>query len=533
MSTKVIDKNEARLPFFGDKMSFVTGLDPLGLQNPSTQAYSYLLPGLNNVTGRIRNYSFYCWLLAEYAKQIKSSDPKEQKAFIRRAEYITALIAAKAEILGISGSLYATHRLNENLTEFDLNIGTYNADSSTVGTYWQYGSGVFGQYYVGSLRQIGLIEEPVNDMGQPMGIYRRTAKRDNQKVSGEELAAAFDRNISDQNKQLFFYCLHKGTIDHDQLIGLTPDFNMAQIKPDTEEAHLLLKLLLDIDEPITVKENPECMRRETLLHVLRYAKNLNTPVGARSFTMYAYEVKGHYESSIDACLSGWYYYQFNEYWQVACTAVFNGILDFLDELVGPGWMSVQNLIKQASDTIIEYLVNEGMIKDNEATLLSINTSEFLPEREFYYKIEKSYGLERVVLGFFLLWKMHAENKDNNIWLKEYTKKREIGSGYDVLSFYQDYDKQKHFTIKSYLDHFLLKSIIQRHQKVAYRKMGNGSQSTQKFIIEDNFIRKIGNFNPSFTGPRVGNLIAYLQDLHLLDASRELTEYGELVLIENS
>ena len=94
MATKVLDKNEARLPFFGDKMSFVTGLDPLGLQNPSAQAYSYLLPGLNNVTGRIRNYSFYCWLLAEYAKRIKSSDPKEQKAFIRKAEYIIALIAA-------------------------------------------------------------------------------------------------------------------------------------------------------------------------------------------------------------------------------------------------------------------------------------------------------------------------------------------------------------------------------------------------------------------------------------------------------
>ncbi|OKL39988.1 hypothetical protein [Pontibacter flavimaris] len=533
MATKVIDKNEARLPFFGDKMSFVTGLDPLGLQNPSAQAYSYLLPGLNNVTGRIRNYSFYCWLLAEYAKRIKSSDPKEQKTFIRKAEYIIALIAAKSGILGISGSLYATHRLNENLAEFNLNAGTYNADGSTVGTYWQYGSGVFGQYYIGSLRQIGLIEEPINDKGQPMGIYRRTAKRENQKVSGEEIAAAFDKNISGPNKQLFFNCLEKGTIDHDQLIDLTPDFNMAQIRPDTEEARLLLLLLLDVDEPLTVKEHPESMRKETLLHVLRLANELENTVGARLFTMHAYEVKGRHENTTDASLSGWYYYQFNEYWQFACTAIFNGLLDFLDELAGPGWKPVHELIQQASDTIIEILVNKDMQEATSATISSINTSAFLPERKLYSEIEATQGIERVISGFLLIWKMYDKNKENLVWLWDYTKKRDIGGGNDVLSFYREYDWYKNSSIKSFVEDFLLKRIIQRHQKVAYHKMGNGSQSTQKFIIEENYIRKIGNFGPGFTGPRVGNLIAFLQDLHLLDANRQLTEFGELVLIENN
>jgi len=67
MTTKVIDNNEARVPFFGARLSFISGLDPLGLQNPSSQAYSYLLPGLNNVTSQLRSYSFYCWLLDEYA----------------------------------------------------------------------------------------------------------------------------------------------------------------------------------------------------------------------------------------------------------------------------------------------------------------------------------------------------------------------------------------------------------------------------------------------------------------------------------
>ncbi len=59
---KVIKPNESIAPFFSERMTFIRGLDPLGLQNTSDATFTLLLPGLNNVTGRIRYYSFYCWL---------------------------------------------------------------------------------------------------------------------------------------------------------------------------------------------------------------------------------------------------------------------------------------------------------------------------------------------------------------------------------------------------------------------------------------------------------------------------------------
>jgi hypothetical protein len=37
MATKVIEKKQSRIPFLGDKMTFIHGLDPLGLQNSSVQ----------------------------------------------------------------------------------------------------------------------------------------------------------------------------------------------------------------------------------------------------------------------------------------------------------------------------------------------------------------------------------------------------------------------------------------------------------------------------------------------------------------
>ena len=82
MAEKVIRNNQSLVPFFGERLSFIRGLDPLGLQNTSDATFSMLLPGLNNVTGRIRYYSFYCWLLDEYSKRNGSTNPEDQKKFI-------------------------------------------------------------------------------------------------------------------------------------------------------------------------------------------------------------------------------------------------------------------------------------------------------------------------------------------------------------------------------------------------------------------------------------------------------------------
>ena len=126
----VLQKNNTIAPFLSDRLSFIRGLDPLGLQNTSEATFSYLLPGLNNVTGRIRYYSFYCWLLDAYAQTSGSTDPEEQKRFIRRAELILALLASFAEenINAIPGVLHAGHMVQDlPHGPFDLENNIYNA----------------------------------------------------------------------------------------------------------------------------------------------------------------------------------------------------------------------------------------------------------------------------------------------------------------------------------------------------------------------------------------------------------------------
>ena len=59
-------------------------------------------------------------------------------------------------------------------------------------------------------------------------------------------------------------------------------------------------------------------------------------------------------------------------------------------------------------------------------------------------------------------------------------------------------------------------------------MGNGIQSTQLFLIEEARIRRLLNFEPSLTGPRIGRLLGFLHDLGILQ-NQKLTAEGKSIL----
>lgn len=524
MAEKVIRENKTWVPFMGDRMSFVRGLDPLGLQNASTQTYAYLQPGLNNVTTHIRSYSFYCWLLEEYAKRIKSTDPYEQQVFIRRAEYILALVATrKPEIKGISGSNYVTRHFDEYTANFDLEEGTYTEDGKTRGTYWQYYLGVYGQYYVGSLRQIGLVEEPVDHLGHSLRIYRRTsADREELEVSGEDLAKAFEANISPENKEVFLNAIDKATISKEELYQIKTEFDLTKIKADSEEAKLLYQLLRSVDEPTLKKENPTTLRRATIDHLLELEKQNSKPIFDRLFTFHAYDVKGIHEKEQDECLTGWYFYQFNEYWQFACTAMLNGLLSYLEDKKGPQWMNLYELVETCTKDVVAIIEEEygEYVINRVADIRSIIRMQ---EEELYDCIKQQKLAKKVAASFLLLWKIYEENQAQLGMLSDYLKERAIGSKNQVLDYFLNFEREDQKPLEEFIQRFLLHKIIHRHQYVAYRKMGSGTQSTQKFIIEENYIRQIDNFKPEFTGPRVGNLISFLQDLHLLKIKENNTD----------
>ena len=90
------------------------GLDPLGMQNSSVNLYQSLLPGISNVTLRMRYYGLYAWLAQSYAKEIGDTDPNNWKRHVRGAEALYALVATRqGGEPGVAGTDWATRTLEE------------------------------------------------------------------------------------------------------------------------------------------------------------------------------------------------------------------------------------------------------------------------------------------------------------------------------------------------------------------------------------------------------------------------------------
>jgi hypothetical protein len=81
------------------------GLDLLGMQNTSVALYQRLLPGISNVTLRVRYYGLYAWLSWVYANRIGDTNPK--------AEALYALTAQRhGGETGVAGIFWAGEKLN-------------------------------------------------------------------------------------------------------------------------------------------------------------------------------------------------------------------------------------------------------------------------------------------------------------------------------------------------------------------------------------------------------------------------------------
>ena len=159
MSIQKFEKDKILAPFLGEPLVHIVGQDPLGLLNTGGRTFELLLPGLNNVTERIRYYSFYCWFFHSYAKHIQKPNKKIQFDHLRRAEFILSLLAAKNGLQGIGGITKALALYNKIDSSFDLTIGTGEDKVSKDGTYWKNPRGIFGQNYVSSLKQLNLINK--------------------------------------------------------------------------------------------------------------------------------------------------------------------------------------------------------------------------------------------------------------------------------------------------------------------------------------------------------------------------------------
>ncbi len=212
----------ALLPRWTKRVSIEEGSrDPLGLSRVSGMITDFLLQGIITQTYRARYYSFYCWNLWHIETEEKPKTYGQFAAAFQRRDTLFALASLEANP-GPSpvGVRVAEPLLKASRAKREVRCNVRVLPSNALGA--------FGQYYTGSIHELGLTSR---DEG---GIYHVSS-------SGEALARAFHQVIADTpyiKKKLFL----DPSISWADFAKTAAKFNLDGLTLSLTERDLLRKL---------------------------------------------------------------------------------------------------------------------------------------------------------------------------------------------------------------------------------------------------------------------------------------------------
>ena len=236
------------------------GLDPLAMQTSGIGLYQSLMPGISNVSLRMRYYGLYCWLSDTYAQRVGQTDLGIWRQWVRRCEALYALVAvATQDTAGVGGTKWASECLRDPAEVIDF--GSATSSEAGVRQYLQQGWGVYGGAYVSQLIETGLFAV------REHGLAAVTLD------PGLKLAAAFRDAMGVDAEQCMIACIETGRASRQELQQLAP-VGPSQILDGSLECELYRKLMLAEFE--TASEADQ-RRRHSLQLLLQLARKGRRP----------------------------------------------------------------------------------------------------------------------------------------------------------------------------------------------------------------------------------------------------------------
>jgi hypothetical protein len=333
------------------------GLDPLGSQAPGIRLYSQLLPGITNVTDRARYYTFYPWLIwALHEDGCTAGD--EFIELFRRGDCLFSLIAHRhlhttgdesdehsAALIGSNNLRSSLERLKDgqaaNLKEVAAREGG--------GLYFKNRLGGLGQYYLGPLRDAGILNG-----GGSRGVQ-----------CDEDLGVSFAQAMDGVvDRSLFVRTMKKDTVRGEDLDKLSA-FCPCHLASSTEEQTLLVDFLANRG---ILEDSEQVDRRLSIRLVLQLADALASKklaIDELSFRGVAYSGALSDGSTLDlpdmveAQREKWGVYEGGDLLSVACLGLFWSMLNLyevgrteIQSSAGIGyWFSHQTEISGVLDEI--------------------------------------------------------------------------------------------------------------------------------------------------------------------------------------
>jgi hypothetical protein len=519
----------------------IGGLDHLGVQAPCVALYGQLLPGITNVTDRARYYTFHPWLVWSFERRYKDHSLDAFRRVLRRAECLFALIAIRhTRVLGDTDD--SRHgramvgrdqllRIEEAASGFALEE---YAGLEGPKRYFKNKLGGLGQYYFGPLRDIRVLDRPEQGPGHPPGYDRSR---------GQKLAEAFASAIPED---AFYRVLEQQTTGWEELDELAA-FCPCRLHDNAAEHELLLDLFLARTD--LFQGDGGATRRASLGLMLDLAGQ------ARGDTDYVFEglLRGAAYSGalVDGsswqvaqahqrALRGWGTYQRNELLSIALQGLFAAVLRAI-ERDDRGRVSRAG---DAADVAVRLLSSLGADLRLPLESLVARVRGELPVLAAWsdpsHELQRGWHLrdmgldddqleevasESITILLALLARGVEEHPYADFELDpEYFDPREI----HLLSLRNAARSDwAALTVEGWVRWLALHWCVERHLRVALRKLRGERRDTFRIRPLENELRVIKAPAPSFTLPRVGQAVQILRDLALVQHDDE----GILVLTD--
>jgi len=489
------------------------GLDPLGMQNSSVMLYQSLIPGISNVTLRVRYYGFYAWLSKHYALQIRDTDPKSWQRFLRRAEALLALVSQhNGGETGIAGTEWASRALKEiqgNLIDFTL-----ATEPGSEVHYLRQAWGAYGAAYGGQLFNIGVLDKAAgHEIAIPSEAW------------GEPLAEAYSTELGVQGER-FLEAIRKGSVTLDELsdfsIMLPSQIDEGSVEHQLYEALLFAKGMDEkehVDRALTLRlvlAVTDLLRRVPTQDELRWVLYANQSQDGSHLTLSVAELESH--------RSHWWNYHANDLCHYAYESLLKFSLDILER--HPSGIPMGALIAEVVTAILsgsptkpttwaefiqttqtvnnayaaEYTSSEWSL--TKTLRQSTNLAHITPPASAWAAIRLLATLQKRASAVGADLELDLQGSSNQAFQSLFTE----------IEFLQSHVDEP---IEVLLAKLIEERILRRHLWVALRKFRHQRDYTFLVETDDGKVKLRQKDGPTFTTPRLAPALTFLKDIHLI------------------
>lgn len=499
--------------FWGKEPSTRMGRDPLAVQNSSVVIYSNIVRGITNVTARVRYNGFFCWIISFIAERLYKINPNlkyttdELIRYIRRGELLLAyeMVYNYPQVGGVSGSLFVQQKMSEGVLNLAKGADIENKPEKL---YWENSRGIFGQYYVGVLTELGLIRQPSGGF-----TYKVTP-------DGERLGKIFGESLSESQKDIFWNAIYKGTIEKEILAELK-GISLHIIDNEKELSEYTRVFCQPDGKDMTGRDL--FRRLKTIRLLMRFISGDGNDIPRNklvlSFLRYNFLDALNSAMEVSEEQMSWFLYELNELSHAAYEAFHFALLYTVKDEPQPLDLAVSQL--------------QGEYESSRSDVEIPQDIYGLYEKMQESYADKDYGA-LLLTAAELLIVLYRSIKDFFTTIGKYSEPE----GYDNQNGYAPILLKELVGVDSQENNWFfvegcLVNAINDHLRSSYAKSTEGQGIVHNYMFEDGLIWRMRVTFPIRTSPRLQNVLQYIEDLKWIERREEcydVTERGQKILV---